>query len=99
MDLLLKNIGLLATPLGNVARKGAEQGGISLIPDAMIGIKDGKIAHVSSSAGSMSMNASSTGLPSTGSPSISSSSTTSPLPVSSQTILWVVGKANISLVI
>jgi len=52
MDLLLKNIGLLATPTGSVARKGAEQGEISLIPDAMVGIKDGKISHVSSSTGS-----------------------------------------------
>jgi len=46
MDLLLKNIGLLATPIGNTARKGAAQRDIALIPDASVWIKDGKIASV-----------------------------------------------------
>ena len=48
MDLLLKNIGLLATPTGTIARSGAEQREISLICDAMVGIKNGKIAYVGS---------------------------------------------------
>jgi len=52
--MLLTNIGLLATPIGTnakkgVAKKGAAQGDISLIPDAEVGIKDGKIAFVRTS--------------------------------------------------
>jgi len=46
MDLLLKNIGLLATPLGSAALKGAAQRGIMLIPDAVVGVEAGKIAFV-----------------------------------------------------
>jgi len=46
LDLLLENIGLLATPLGSAARKGAAQREIALIPDAVVGIKDGMIAFV-----------------------------------------------------
>jgi len=46
MDMVLTNIGLLATPVGNSARKGAAQREIALIPNAVIGIKDGKIAFV-----------------------------------------------------
>jgi len=45
MDLLLKNIGLLATPTGNAAKSGAKQREISLISNAMVLIKDGKIAY------------------------------------------------------
>ena len=45
MDLLLKNIGLLATPAGTYAKKGAEQREITLIQNAMVGIDDGKIAY------------------------------------------------------
>jgi len=48
MDLLLKNIGLLATPVGTSAKKGAEQKEITLIYDAMVGIKDGKIVYAGS---------------------------------------------------
>lgn len=43
MDLLLKNIGLLATPLGTSARKGAAQGEILLQKNAAVGIKNGRI--------------------------------------------------------
>ena len=46
MDLILKNIGLLATPTGSEAKKGEEQREILLIPDAEIGISDGKIIYV-----------------------------------------------------
>jgi len=45
VDLLLKNIGLLATPVGSAARKGAGQRDILLIQDAMVGVKDGEIAY------------------------------------------------------
>ena len=46
MDLLLTNIGLIATPVGSTAQKGSAQGKISLVPNATIGVKDGKIAFV-----------------------------------------------------
>ena len=46
MDLLLTNIGLLATPLGMTAQKGSAQEDISLLKNATIGIKDCKIAFV-----------------------------------------------------
>ena len=46
MDLVLKNIRLLATPTGTEAKKGAGQREISLVHDAEIGIKDGKIDYV-----------------------------------------------------
>jgi len=45
VELLLKNIGLLATPTGSAAKKGIEQGEITLIENAMVGIKGGKIAY------------------------------------------------------
>jgi len=45
MDLLLKNIAMLATPLGKSARRGREQGDVKIIKDAMIGVKNGKIAY------------------------------------------------------
>lgn len=53
MDLLLKNIGLLATPLGSVAHRGKDQNQISLVEDAMVGIKDGKIVYAGKAGGSM----------------------------------------------
>jgi len=46
MDLLLTNIGLLATPIGTTARKGREQREIALIPDAVVGIRNGRIGFV-----------------------------------------------------
>jgi len=48
MDLLLTNIGTLATPIGRSAQKGHAQGQISTIENATIGIKDGKITFVGS---------------------------------------------------
>jgi len=48
MDLLLTNIGTLATPVGRLAQKGHAQGQISTIENAVIGVKDGKIAYVGS---------------------------------------------------
>ena len=50
MDLLLKNIGLLATPTGVKAKKGTAQREITLIHNAEIGIKDGKIVYVTPSS-------------------------------------------------
>jgi len=52
MDLLLKNIGLLATPIGVCAKRGKEQSEISLTNDAAIGISNGKIAYVGAEAAS-----------------------------------------------
>jgi len=46
MDLLLKNIGLLATPTGTAAVSGAEQKNIKLIENAMVGVKDRNISYV-----------------------------------------------------
>jgi len=46
MDILLKNIGLLATPTGTSAQKGRAQGEIRLIKNAVVGIKDGVIVFV-----------------------------------------------------
>ncbi len=43
-NLLLKNIGLLATPTGSAARRGAEQGEITLLKNAYVLVKDGVIA-------------------------------------------------------
>jgi len=48
MDLLLTNIGTLATPIGTTAQKGDAQGEISIISNATIGVKDGKIVYISS---------------------------------------------------
>ena len=45
MDLLLKNIGVLATPTGKAAQKGKAQGEIKLIKNAMIAIKAGQIEY------------------------------------------------------
>ena len=44
--LLIRNIGLLATPLGHSARRGAEQGDIQLLRDAWVLVEDGMIAAV-----------------------------------------------------
>ena len=46
MDLLLKNIGLLATPIGTAAQKGAQQKDIKLSKDIVIGVKNGLISYV-----------------------------------------------------
>jgi len=48
MDLVLKNIGLLATPTGKAAKKGAAQGHITLIENAAIGIDKGKFVYAGS---------------------------------------------------
>ncbi|MBQ6117059.1 MAG: imidazolonepropionase [Oscillospiraceae bacterium] len=44
--LLIHNVGLLATPLGHSARRGAEQGDIQLLRDAWVLVEDGMIAAV-----------------------------------------------------
>ena len=44
--MLIKNIGMLATPLGSAARRGAEQGDIRILKDAWLRIEDGRIAAV-----------------------------------------------------
>ncbi|MDR1559878.1 MAG: imidazolonepropionase [Clostridiales bacterium] len=49
MDLLLRNIGLLATPTGNTARKGDSQGQVTLIENAAVGIENGTFVYVGSS--------------------------------------------------
>ena len=48
--LLLKNIGMLATPLGTAAKKGAEQGQIQILKDAWVLVEDGIIAQVGTGA-------------------------------------------------
>lgn len=45
-DLLVKNIGVLATPVGNRAAGGDKQGKIRLVENAFIAIRDGKIVAV-----------------------------------------------------
>lgn len=47
-NLLLKNIGLLATPAGSAAKRGKEQGEITLLKGAYVLVKDGVIAAVGS---------------------------------------------------
>lgn len=44
--LLLKNIGVLATPTGKTARKGAAQGEVTVLYDAWVLLEDGVIAQV-----------------------------------------------------
>ena len=44
--LLVKNIGMLATPQGKSARSGAEQGEIQILKDAWVLIEDGLISQV-----------------------------------------------------
>ncbi len=48
--LLIHNIGLLATPLGNTARRGAAQGQVQLLRDAWVRVEDGRIAAVGTGA-------------------------------------------------
>ena len=48
--LLVKNIGLLATPEGKSARRGEEQGKIKFLKDAWVLIEDGVIASVGTGA-------------------------------------------------
>ena len=43
--MVLKNIGLLATPKGKTAKKGVKQGQISLIENAAITIEAGRITY------------------------------------------------------
>ena len=45
-QLLVKNIGMLATPEGKDARRGADQGQIRLLPDAYVLMTDGRITEV-----------------------------------------------------
>ncbi len=45
-QLLVKNIGMLATPEGKDARRGADQGQIRLLPDAYVLMTDGLITEV-----------------------------------------------------
>ena len=45
-QLLVKNIGMLATPEGNTSRKGAQQGEIRVLKDAYVLIRDGVVAEV-----------------------------------------------------
>lgn len=45
-DLLILNIGTLATPTGSKAKRGAEQAEVSIRNNAWIGIKDGRIAEI-----------------------------------------------------
>ena len=44
--LLIKNIGLLATPAGRTARRGADQGDVRFLRDAWVRVEDGVIAAV-----------------------------------------------------
>ena len=45
-ELLVTNIGMLATPLGSAARKGPEQGQIQVLKDAWVLIRDERVAQV-----------------------------------------------------
>jgi imidazolonepropionase len=45
-QLLVKNIGMLATPEGTTARKGSQQGEIRVLKDAWVLIQDGVIAEI-----------------------------------------------------
>ncbi len=49
-ELLIRNIGVLATPTGREARRGAEQGKITLLRDAWVLCRDGVIASVGTGA-------------------------------------------------
>ena len=48
--LIVKNIGMLATPEGKTARRGAKQGEIKVLHDAYVVIEDGVIAKVGTGA-------------------------------------------------
>ncbi len=45
-DLIIKNIGMLVTPIGNQAKKGEEQGRPTVLYDAFIAVTDGIISEV-----------------------------------------------------
>ncbi len=45
-NMLIYNIGLLATPTGTAAKAGPEQGNVQLLKNAWVRIRDGKIAEV-----------------------------------------------------
>lgn len=45
-NLLIKNIGLLATPLGTAARSGSDQGKVQFLYDAFVRVEDGIITEV-----------------------------------------------------
>ncbi len=47
-NLLIKNIGLLATPLGTAAKSGSDQGKVAFLYDAFVRIEDGIITEVGS---------------------------------------------------
>ena len=47
-NLLIKNIGLLATPLGTAAKAGAQQGSVQFLYDAFVRIENGIITEVGS---------------------------------------------------
>ena len=49
-NILVKNIGMLATPQGTGAKKGPEQGAIQVYRDAWVLVEDGLIAQVGSGA-------------------------------------------------
>lgn len=51
MDLLLTNIGTLATPLGTGPKRGAEQGRVHFIKNAAIAVQGNQIAYVGPQAG------------------------------------------------
>ena len=46
--MLIKNIGLLATPMGTAAKSGAQQGAVQFLYDAFVRIEDGIITEVGS---------------------------------------------------
>ena len=49
-NLLVKNIGVLATAKGTTARKGPEQGAVELLKDAWVLCRDGVIAEAGTGA-------------------------------------------------
>jgi imidazolonepropionase len=51
MDLLLNNIGTLATPVGCTARRGPRQGDVRVTLGAAVGVRGGKIAYVGPDGG------------------------------------------------
>jgi imidazolonepropionase len=47
-NLLIKNIGLLATPMGTAAKSGSQQGSVQFLYDAFVRVEDGIITEVGS---------------------------------------------------
>ncbi len=45
-EYLIKNIGMLATPLGNLAKSGSDMDKIKIVKNACVGVKDGEIVYV-----------------------------------------------------